>query len=131
MMAEHFPFLGGDEITSTLRLCEKNNRLFYFPEDQPNFLLGYYQFFPELINVVRNQEFDVLVKCDLTHGPLVYVAVLIMPGNALKMISAIVRILEARAYAFHRYKKDGYEFHFVKNNRYGKIRTGPNYANQQ
>jgi len=131
MMAERFPFLSAADAEQVLKLCEKNNRLFYFPEDKPNFLLGYYQFFPELINVVRNQELDVLMKCDLTHGPLVYVAVLIMPGNALKMISAIVRILEARAYAFHRYKEDGFEFHFVRNNRYGKLRTGHNYASQQ
>jgi len=131
MMAERFPFLSSADAEQVLRLCDKNNRLFYFPEGDPNFLLGYYQFFPELINVVRNQELDTLMKCDLTTGPLVYVAVLIMPGSALKMISAIVRILEARAYAFHRYKKDGFEFHFVKNNRYGKLRTGPNYAHQQ
>ncbi|MES2366801.1 MAG: hypothetical protein V4563_13045, partial [Pseudomonadota bacterium] len=84
------------------------------------FLLGYVQFYPELINVVRHREFDVLLKCDLTAGPLVFVVVLITPGDALRVISQIVRGLNARAYAFHRYRDDEYEFHFVRNNRYVK-----------
>jgi len=131
MMAENFPFLDMDEIDSTLRLCEKNYRLFYFPEDSPHSLLGYYQFFPELINVVRCQEFDVLMRCDLTDGPLVYVAALITPGNALKTITMIVRTLNARAYAFHRHKGDEYVFHFVRNNHYHTEQTGTDYARQQ
>jgi len=120
MMAEHFPFLDNGQARETLRLCEKNNRLFYAPANKPAFVLGYYQFFPELINVVRHQRFDILMECNLTDGPLVYVAVLITPGNAVRTISKIVRLLDARAYAFHRYIDGGeYEFHFVRNNRYG------------
>jgi len=129
MMAERFPFLSSADAEQVLKLCDKNNRLFYFPEDNPNFLLGYYQFFPELVNVVRNQELDTLMKCDLTTGPLVYVAVLIMPGNNLRMISSFERIINARAYAFHRYRKDRWEFHFLRNNRYGRLETSQNYAN--
>ena len=117
MMVEHFPFLEPEEAEQTLTLCAKNDRLFYFPQDN---LLGYYQFYPELINVVREQDFDTLMKLDLTEGPLIYVAVLITPGNALKTISQIVRALNARAYAFHRHKGEEYEFHFVRNNRYGQ-----------
>jgi len=131
MMAENFPFLGMEEIDSTLQLCEQNNRLFYFPEDEPQQLLGYYQFFPELINVVRCQEFDILMRCDLTEGPLVYVAVLITPGNAFRTMTMLVRTLNARAYAFHRYKNDEYIFHFFRNNRYVTEQTGTNYARQQ
>ncbi len=118
MMAEEFPFLADEEINDALELCYKNNRLFY--EYDRRFLLGYVQFYPELINVVRHREFDVLLKCDLTAGPLVFVVVLITPGNALRIISEIVRGLHARAYAFHRYKDEEYEFHFVRNNRYAK-----------
>ena len=118
LMTEHFPFLTDEEINDTLELCHKNNRLFY--ESDKRFLLGYVQFYPELINVVRHLDFDVLLKCNLTAGPLVYVAVLITPGNALRIISEIVRGLNARAYAFHRYKDEEQEFHFVYNNRYAQ-----------
>ena len=120
MMTEHFPFLEREEAETTLRLCEQNERLFYLPA-RPEFLLGYFQFYPELINVVRHQDFDTLLRCDLTQGPLIYVAVLITPGNALRTITMIVRALDARAYAFHRHKGDEYEFHFVRNNRYAGI----------
>ncbi len=116
MMAEHFPFIDDEDAALTLRLCEQNRRLFHYPERQS--LLGFVQFYPELINVVRHREFDVLMKCDLTEGPLIFVVVLITPGNALRIISAIVRTLNARAYAFHRYRDEEYEFHFVRNNRY-------------
>lgn len=116
LMIEHFPFLTDEEISNILELCHKNNRLFY--ESDRRFLLGYVQFYPELINAVRLIDFDVLLKCDLTEGPLVFVAVLITPGNALRIISEIVRGLNARAYAFHRHKDEEYEFHFVRNNRY-------------
>ncbi len=118
LMVEHFPFLADEEISNILELCHKNNRLFY--ESDRRFLLGYVQFYPELINAVRLIDFDVLLKCDLTAGPLVFVVVLITPGNALRIISEIVRGLNARAYAFHRHKDEEYEFHFVKNNRYGQ-----------
>jgi len=131
MMLDQFPFLDRDEADLTLRLCEKNNRLFYFPKEEPVELLGYYQFFPELINAVRRQEFDVLMRCDLTAGPLVYVAALITPGNALRTITMIVRTLNARAYAYHRYKDEDYEFHFVRNNHYRVEQTGTDYARQQ
>ncbi len=118
LIVEHFPFVTDEEIGDILELCDRNNRLFYEPDRQ--FLLGYVQFYPELINVVRHREFDVLLKCDLTAGPLVFVVVLITPGNALRVISQIVRGLNARAYAFHRYRDEDYEFHFVRNNRYMK-----------
>ncbi len=118
LMIEHFPFLADEEINNILELCHKNNRLFY--EADRRFLLGYVQFYPELINAVRLIDFDVLLKCDLTEGPLVFVAVLITPGNALRVISQIVRSLNARAYAFHRHKDEEYEFHFVRNNRYAQ-----------
>ncbi len=118
LMIEHFPFLTGEEINNTLELCHKNDRLFY--ESDRRFLLGYVQFYPELINAVRLIDFDVLLKCDLTAGPLVFVVVLITPGNALRIISEIVRGLNARAYAFHRHKDEEYEFHFVRNNRYAQ-----------
>ncbi len=118
LIVEHFPFATDDEINEILELCYQNNRLFYEPDRR--FLLGYVQFYPELINVVRHREFDVLLKCDLTAGPLVFVVVLITPGDALRVISQIVRGLNARAYAFHRYRDDEYEFHFVRNNRYVK-----------
>jgi len=131
MMLDHFPFLDSDEADLILRLCGKNHGLFYFPEDEPDSLLGYFQFFPELINVVRLREFDILMKCDLTTGPLVCVAALIMPGNALRTITMIVRELNARAYAFHRYRQDDYEFHFVRNNHYRVEQTGTDYARQQ
>ena len=130
-MVGNFPFLDREEADLILRLCEKNNRLFYFPKDEPHSLLGYFQFFPELINVVRHREFDILMRCDLTAGPLVCVAVLITPGNALRTITMIIRNLNARAYAFHRYKQDDYEFHFVRNNHYSTEQTGTNYAHQQ
>ncbi len=116
LMIEHFPFATDEEISDIFELCHKNDRLFY--ESDKRFLLGYVQFYPELINVVRHREFDVLLKCDLTAGPLVFVVVLITPGNALRIISQIVRGLNSRAYAFHRYRDDEYEFHFVRNNRY-------------
>ncbi len=118
LMVEHFPFLTDEEIGNTLELCHQNNRLFY--ESDKRFLLGYVQFYPELINAVRLLDFNVLLKCDLTAGPLVFVVVLITPGNALRIISEIVRGLNARAYAFHRHKDEEYEFHFVRNNRYGQ-----------
>ncbi len=118
LMAEHFPFFTGEDINNILELCHQNNRLFY--ESDRRFLLGYVQFYPELINAVRLIDFDVLLKCDLTEGPLVFVVVLITPGNALRVISQIVRGLNARAYAFHRHKDDEYEFHFVRNNRYAQ-----------
>ncbi len=124
LMAEHFPFFSDEEINDALELCHKNDRLFYEPDRR--FLLGYVQFYPELINVVRHCEFDVLLKCDLTAGPLVFVVVLITPGNALRIISEIVRGLNARAYAFHRYKDEEYEFHFVRNNRYGQTNAHNN-----
>ncbi len=118
LIVEHFPFVTDEEISDILELCDKNNRLFYEPDRR--FLLGYVQFYPELINVVRHREFDVLLKCDLTAGPLVFVVVLITPGNALRVISQIVRGLNAKAYAFHRHKDEEYEFHFVRNNRYAQ-----------
>ncbi len=118
LIVEHFPFVADEEVSDILELCVKNDRLFY--ESDRRFLLGYVQFYPELINVVRHREFDVLLKCDLTAGPLVFVVVLITPGNALRIISEIVRGLNARAYAFHRHKDEEYEFHFVRNNRYGQ-----------
>ncbi len=118
LMVEEFPFLTDEEINDTLELCHKNDRLFYEPDRR--FLLGYVQFYPELINAVRLIDFDVLLKCDLTAGPLVFVVVLITPGNALRIISQIVKGLNAKAYAFHRHKAEGYEFHFVRNNRYGQ-----------
>ncbi len=121
LITEHFPFVDDEEISDILDLCVKNDRLFY--ESDRRFLLGYVQFYPELINVVRHREFDVLLKCDLTAGPLVFVVVLITPGNALRIISEIVRGLNARAYAFHRYRDEEYEFHFVKNNRYAQSRV--------
>ena len=118
LMTENFPFLTDEEINDTLDLCHKNDRLFYEPDRR--FLLGYVQFYPELINAVRLLEWEVLLKCDLTEGPLVYVAVLITPGDALRIISEIVRGLNARAYAFHRHNDEEYEFHFVRNNRYAQ-----------
>ncbi len=118
LIVEHFPFVTDEEIGDILELCDRNNRLFYEPDRQ--FLLGYVQFYPELINVVRHREFDVLLKCDLTAGPLVFVVVLITPGNALRVISQIVKGLNARAYAFHRYRDEDYEFHFMRNNRYAQ-----------
>ncbi len=118
LIVEHFPFVADEEVSDILELCVKNDRLFY--ESDRRFLLGYVQFYPELINVVRHREFDVLLKCDLTAGPLVFVVVLITPGNALRIISEIVRGLNARAYAFHRHKDEEYEFHFVRNNRYAQ-----------
>ncbi len=118
LITEHFPFVDDEEISDILDLCVKNDRLFY--ESDRRFLLGYVQFYPELINVVRHRDFDVLLKCDLTAGPLVFVVVLITPGNALRIISQIVRGLNSRAYAFHRYRDEEYEFHFVRNNRYVK-----------
>lgn len=118
LMITHFPFFSDEDINKTLELCHQNDRLFYEPDKQ--FLLGYVQFYPELINAVRLIDFDVLLKCDLTAGPLVFVVVLITPGNALRVISQIVRGLNARAYAFHRHKDEDYEFHFVRNNRYGQ-----------
>ena len=121
LIAGHFPFVDDEEINDVIELCHKNNRLFYEPDRR--FLLGYVQFYPELINVVRHREFDVLLKCNLTAGPLVFVVVLITPGNALRIISEIVRGLDARAYAFHRYRDEEYEFHFVKNNRYAQSRS--------
>jgi len=131
MMVRNFPFLDMEEADLILRLCEKNTGLLYCPADEPDSLLGYFRFFPELINVVRLREFDTLMRCDLTSGPLVCVAVLITPGNALRTITMIIRELNAKAYAFHRYRQDDYEFHFVRNNHYRTEQTGTDYARQQ
>src|SRR5512138_1126232 len=98
MITSHFPFLDTESAEAILHLCNKNNRLFYYPESAPDYLLGYYQFFTELINVIREQDFDVLMGLDLTRGPLVYVAALITPGGGLKHVSTIVRVLNSRAY---------------------------------
>ena len=105
MMADHFPFLNDEDAALTLRLCKQNHRLFHYPE---------------LINVVRNQDFEVLMQCNLTEGPLIYFAVLILPQTDYKMLYTIRRVLNARAYAFHRYTNGEFEFHFVRNNRYGQ-----------
>lgn len=118
MMADHFPFLNDEAAALTLRLCKQNHRLFHYPERQS--LLGFYQFYPELINVVRNQDFEVLMQCNLTEGPLIYFAVLILPQTDYKMLYTIRRVLNARAYAFHRYTNGEFEFHFVRNNHYGQ-----------
>lgn len=129
LIAETFPFLKSDDINSLLQICEKNKTLFYFPEERE--ILGFYRFFPELIYAVAEQDYGVLMKCDLTEGPLVYVAALITQSRGLRMVSAIVRTLNARAYAFHRYKKDEWEFHFVRNNRYATAQAGLNHESQQ
>ncbi len=118
LVAEHFPFVTDEEISNILELCEKNNRLFY--ESDRQFLLGYVQFYPELINAVRLIDFNVLLKSDLTSGPLVFVVVLITPGNALKIMMDLTRSLNGRAYAFHRHKGDEYIFHFFRNTRYAQ-----------
>jgi len=128
LIAKTFPFLKSDEIARLLQICEQNGSLYYFPQEKE--LLGYYRFFPELIYAVADQDYDTLLKCDLTEGPLLYVAVLITQKNGLRMVSTIVKTLRARAYAFHRYRQDEWEFHFVKNNRY-LAQTGLNYASQQ
>ncbi len=120
LVAGHFPFVTDEEIHNILELCHKNNRLFYEPDRQ--FLLGYVQFYPELINAVRLIDFDVLLKCDLTEGPLVFVVVLITPGNALRIMMNLTRSLNGRAYAFHRHKGDEYIFHFFRNTRYAQSR---------
>lgn len=118
LMVKQFPFMDAEDAETVLELCEKNRRLFYFPDSKPFSLLGYFRFFPELINVVRDQDFEMLMRCDLTKGPLVYVAVLITPGNAYKTMMRLVHILHARAYAFHRYRDQEWEFHFFRNNHY-------------
>lgn len=119
MMNEQFPFLARDDIETTLELCERNQGLFYFPESRE--LLGFYRFYPELIYAVKDEDFELLMQCNLREGPLVYVAALIGPNRgALRTIRAIVSGLNARGYAFHRYKNGEHIFHFVRNNRFGR-----------
>ena len=117
LMLVHFPFMTADNAETALKICEKNDNLVYSP---PHSLLGYYRFYPELINVIRDQDFDTLTLCNLTEGPLVYVAVLITPGNAYKTMMQLASLLNARAYAFHRYREGEAEFHFFRNNRYAE-----------
>lgn len=126
LLAYKFPFLTSADIDAILSICKRSRGFYYFPDDGE--LLAYYRFFPELIYAVKDQDFDVLAQCNLTKGPLVYVAALVTCGNGLKTISTIVASLRARAYAFHRYKQGEWHFHFVKNNRFGRGSTGINYA---
>ena len=118
LTAEKFPFLQSRDIDLFLDVCEQNKGLFYFPDEKE--LLAFYRFYPELIYAVKDQDFDVLKQCDLTEGPLVYVAALVTCGNGLKTVTSIVDRLRARAYAFHRYKQGEWIFHFVRNNRFGR-----------
>lgn len=128
LMVKHFPFMDAEDAESVLEICAKNHQLFYFPDGKPYNLLGFYRFFPELINVVRDQDFEALIKCDLTEGPLVYVAVLITPGNAYKTMRRLVYLLQARAYAFHRYRNREWEFHFFRNNHYADSQVRRSHA---
>ena len=116
LMHKHFPFLSEEDIDSILSLCRRNNGLVIYPEEKPNVLLGYFRFFPELILAVEQQDFELLNKCDLTHGPLAYIAALILPyGHGYGEMRHIAKVLNSRAYAFHRYKRGQWRFHFFKN----------------
>lgn len=128
LMLSHFPFMDEDDARTVLDLCDRNDRLFYYQEAGVRSLLGYYRFSPGLINVVRDQDFETLMRCDLTQGPLVYVVVLITPGNAYRTMMQLVDLLHARAYAYHRYRDGEPEFHFFRNNRYAEKQTGVTYA---
>ena len=115
-MARHFPFLTAEDIDLILSICQRNNGLVVYPKDKPNMLLGYYRFFPELILAVEKQDFELLNRCDLTSGPLAYIAALILPyGDGYGEMRDILRVLNARAYAFHRFHKGEWRFHFFKN----------------
>ena len=118
LIAEKFPFLNSEDIDKFLGICEQNKGLFYFAEEKE--LLAFYRFCPELIYAVKDQDFDFLMQCDLTKGPLIYVAALVVPSDGFRAMWRIAERLNARAFAFHRFKKDQWNFHFFRNTRYGR-----------
>ena len=121
LMAFHFPFLKGEEISDILSICARSNGLTYFPLDKPEALVGYFRFYPELIEAVQQQDFDLLEECDLSYGPLVYLAALILPeGERYAEMREIARVLNAKAYCFHRFRHGEWRFHFFKNSVFSK-----------
>lgn len=119
-MQRTFPFLHADDIDLILEVCGRNNGLSWFPKDNPTGLFAYYRFYPQMIHVVECQDFDVLLRSNLTRGPFVYIAAYITPGevNNYRVMWRLIQSLDGvYGFAFHRRKKDRWRFQLIKNSR--------------
>lgn len=108
LMASRFPFLNGDDIDMILCICAKNKSLYCLPEEKPEYIFGFYRFFPVLAKSVMDQDFPLLLDCDLTMGPIVYIAVLVAPRDGYGVTRRLLDSIDPPPYAFccHRHNID-------------------------
>ena len=100
LMAAHFPFLNSGDIDRILRLCAKNQSLYCLPQDKPEYLFGYYRFFPALARAVMDDDYTLLLNCDLTMGPIVYIAVMVCPRDGYTLTRRLLDAIDPPPYAF-------------------------------
>ena len=113
LMASHFPFLNGDDIDMILLICAKNETLYCLPEDKPEYLFGYYRFYPPLAFAVQDQDFPTLMDCDLTTGPCVYIAALVAPRDGYGLTRRLLNAIDPQPWVFCCHRRNiGEKFRF-------------------
>lgn len=119
-IASTFPHLTEGTIDQILRLCIKNDGLIYPPVEKPDFLFAFYRYYPERIEAVKTQDYELLNLLDLRRGPMLYIAAFVAPIKAYEIMRNCVEILNPLGVTFHRQDKHTGEwrFGFVENFRF-------------
>ena len=112
LMLRRFDWMTEGSADAILRLCLKNSGLLMIPLENPLALIGYYRFWPRLLEAVEEQDFVTLGGENLTQGPILYVAAFICPARGYEILRDILRILNPYALSFHRLNKRTGQFRF-------------------
>lgn len=114
-----FEYADPCEIDLMVDICLLNNGLLWAPKEEPESVIGYFRYYPVLVDVVEQRQMNILSECDLRDGPILHIAALVTPGKGYGITRELIDALNPRAVSCHRYRKDRtFNFRFQLNRRY-------------
>ena len=107
-----------------LLICAKNDSLYCLPADKPEYLFGYWRFYPSLAEKVMDQDLPLLLECDLTTGPCCYIAAMISPKDGYGLTRRLLDAINPPPWVFVSYRRnigDKFRFQWKKNSRRPRV----------
>ena len=119
LVVRTFPAVNPVDTCRLIDLCHKNYGLAFAPIDNPDFVFGYFHYWPQLVDFVENWNWDELERHDLKAGPILHIGVLITPTPGYRITRDLIGHLDPLGVSCNRYRKNGdITFHFKQNPRF-------------